>query len=252
MAESRKIISMKIFIADNYQELSKQAADDLLQHIAGKKEPLICTASGDSPAGLYKEIVERSRRNEISVNDWYFVGLDEWSGMNGDDEGSCRYHLNHQLFHPIKAKEERMVFFDGRAADPEAECNRVENFIQQHGPLDVTILGLGLNGHIGMNEPGTAINTRSHISQLDPLTQQVGQKYFSKAQTLSTGITLGLGTLLESAHIILLVSGAKKAAIIKQLVEGDISEQVPGSLLRNHKSVHLYLDQEAAQLLQSK
>lgn len=243
---------MKIYIARDYNELSKQAADDLIQMVKGKSNPVVCTASGDTPAGLYESIVERTNNKEIDISDWYFLGLDEWSGLNGDDEGSCRFHVNNQLFDPLKVKDDKIIFFDGRADDPEAECQRIESFIQKRGGIDVAILGLGMNGHIGMNEPGTSITTRSHISKLDPLTQQIGQKYFKKEQPLTTGITLGLATLMESKHIILLVNGAKKAAVVKQVLEGEISEKVPGSLLRNHPSVHIHLDKEAAQLLLSK
>jgi len=106
-----------------------------------------------------------------------------------------------------------------------------------------------MNGHIGMNEPNTSIQTRSHIINLDPLTVEVGQKYFKKPQPLDKGITLGIETLLEAKHIILVVTGAKKAAIVKQVLEGPISEAVPASLLRNHPNCSIYLDKAAASAL---
>src|SRR5215216_5342221 len=113
---------MKIFVTETYEELSKQAADDLIQSVQSIQQPLICTASGDSPAGLYKELVERVKRKELDLSDWYFVGLDEWSGMNGEDEGSCRFHLNNQFFRPLKIGNEKICFFNGRAKDLQEEC----------------------------------------------------------------------------------------------------------------------------------
>lgn len=241
---------MKIFIADDYTQLSRNASDDLILLTKEKKNPLICTASGDTPAGLYKILVEKVKVKELEISDWHFLGLDEWAGMNGEDEGSCRFHLNNQLFHPLQIPDDKIIFFNGKAKDLEKECNEIENFIRQKKGIDAAILGLGLNGHAGMNEPGTSALLRSHVTTLDPLTIKTGQKYFSKPQQLENGITLGLATLLESEYIFLLVSGAYKAAIVKQVLEGPVSENVPASLLRDHPGLRIYLDKEAAQQLQ--
>jgi galactosamine-6-phosphate isomerase len=237
---------MKIFVADTYSKMSNQAADDVIEIMRSREQPLICTASGDSPAGLYKEIVERAGKAQVNVTKWFFLGLDEWVGMNGNDEGSCRYHLNQQLFHPLHTADERICFFDGRASDLQAECEHTEEFIHEHGGIDVAILGVGMNGHVGMNEPGTSINFHSHVTHLDPTTQQVGQKYFKKEQKLTRGITLGMATLMEARNIILLASGKHKAEIIQKIVEGEISEKLPATLLRNHSALKIYLDADAA------
>jgi glucosamine-6-phosphate isomerase len=237
---------MKIFVTDNYEGLSKQAADDVIQIMQACEQPLICTASGDSPSGLYKEILGRINKEQLDISSWFFVGLDEWVGMNGDDEGSCRYHLNQQLFYPLQIATDRICFFDGRANDLEGECQRIENFIHEHGGIDVAILGLGMNGHIGMNEPGTSPAMRSHITDLAETTQQVGQKYFKKQQKLTKGITLGVTTLMQARHIMLLVSGKHKAEITQKIIEEEISAQLPATLLRNHPSIKIYLDSEAA------
>jgi glucosamine-6-phosphate isomerase len=240
---------MKLFITDSYTELSQQAAEDVVQLTATKEAPVVCTASGDTPAGLYQALFDKVKNKETSVADWYFLSLDEWVGMNGNDQGSCRFHLDNQLLNPLKVASDKIIFFDGRANDLQEECERIENFIRISGPIEVSIVGLGMNGHIGMNEPGTSAGSPTHVSQLDEVTQKVGQKYFRTAQELTAGITLGLGTLLASKHIFLLISGAHKAAIVKQVLEGEISENVPGSLLRNHPGLRVYLDKEAAQLL---
>ena len=237
---------MKLFVSDTYPLMSKQAADDVIEIMQSRKPPLICTASGDSPAGLYKELVERAHKNQLNVSDWSFIGLDEWVGMNGNDEGSCRYHLNQQLFHPLQTAEEKICFFDGRANDLKTECQKTEDFIGEQGGIDVAILGLGMNGHIGMNEPGTSARTHSHVIDLDDTTQKVGQKYFKKEQKLKQGITLGIATVMEARSIFLLVSGKHKAEIAQRIIEDEISEKLPGTLLRRHPNLRIYLDSGAA------
>jgi galactosamine-6-phosphate isomerase len=226
--------------------MSKQAAGEIIRLTQLHKNPVVCTASGDTPTGVYKKIINIINKEHLNISDWIFIGLDEWIGMNGNDEGSCRYYLDQQLFQPLQVVDEKICFFDGRAKNLEAECERVENFISQHGGIDIAILGLGMNGHIGMNEPGTSKYARSHVSELDVTTQQVGQKYFKNQQTLSRGITLGTASLLEARHIILLVSGNHKAGIVQQIIEGEISEQLPASLLRLHPELKIYLDMDAA------
>jgi galactosamine-6-phosphate isomerase len=243
---------MEVYVASNYEEMSKQAAEEVIRVMQASKNKLLCIASGDTPAGLFGDLVARVNNRELSIADWKFVGLDEWAGMNGGDEGSCRYHLNRQFFQPLHIKEENISFFDGRANDLEKECQQTENFIRKHGGIDVAIVGLGLNGHIGMNEPGTSPSLHSHIADIDAETQKVGQKYFTAPQTLSQGITLGLANIMETRHIILLVSGAHKAGIVKRIIEEEASEQLPASLLRQHPGLKVYLDKEAAQLIQPK
>ena len=240
---------MQIFVSETYEALSRRAVIHLVEYVKDIDHPLICMASGDSPAGLYKVIVEMVQQNLLDISGWYFVGLDEWAGMNGDDEGSCRFHLNNQFFHPLQIAEDRICFFDGKENDMQQECKRIEDFIHQHGGIDIAIVGLGMNGHIGMNEPGVPMSLRSHIAEIDPLTQQVGQKYFKKEQKLSHGLTLGMATIMEAKEIMLVVNGAHKAEIVKQAVEGEISEQLPASYLRNHIGLSVYLDKNAARLI---
>ena len=117
---------MEIFISETYDAMSLKAFNDMIS-LLPPATPLVCTASGDTPEGLYKEFVRNNTNKKVDMYNWNFVGLDEWLGMNGTDEGSCRYHLDKQLFHRMKIKDEQICFFDGRAKDPEMECNRIEN-----------------------------------------------------------------------------------------------------------------------------
>jgi galactosamine-6-phosphate isomerase len=241
---------METFIADTYEIMSKQAADDVIRLMQSYNEPLICTASGHSPAGLYEEIIDRVNQKQLDTSDWNFVALDEWVGLNENDEGSCRYHLNRELFHALNINDDKICFFNGKAKNLNAECENVEGFISRHQGIDVAVLGVGMNGHIGMNEPGVSPVLRSHVTDLHPITQKVGQKYFKEQQQLTKGITLGLATIIEARHIILVISGAHKAEIVKKFIEGEISEQLPASLLRPHAGLRIYLDADAAQMIQ--
>ena len=243
---------MNLFISNTYESMSAKAAEAMMQIMQSKRNPVLCPASGDSPTGLYKELINQLNNNGTDISRWNFVGLDEWLGMNGDDEGSCRFHLNNQLFNPLHISENNICFFDGKTKDLNAECDKVESFITKHGGIDVAIVGLGMNGHVGMNEPGTSSALRSHVTEIDAITQQVGQKYFKEKTHISKGITLGIANIMEARNVLLIVSGNKKAEIVRRLLEGEISEQLPASLLRNHPNCSVYLDAEAASLLEKK
>ena len=176
---------MNLFVYETYESMSARAAESVIEIIISKKNAVLCTASGDSPAGLYKKLVAYIQENNVDISDLNFIGLDEWLGMNGNDEGSCRYHLNNQLFHPLDVDEKNIAFFDGRAINPEEECRRIDDSIKKHNGIDLAIVGLGMNGHVGMNEPGTSASLHSHVAEIDPITQQVGQKYFKERKEIS-------------------------------------------------------------------
>src|ERR1017187_1891574 len=239
---------MQIKISDTYEIMSDSCVTDLLDKIRDIPEPLICTASGDTPKGMYLDLVNRVLEKKLDISNWHFIGLDEWAGMNGSDEGSCRWHLNNQLFHPLHIENDKIIFFDGRAKNLQGECDRIEDYVFQKGGIDVAILGLGMNGHIGMNEPGTLALSRSHIAHIDPLTAKVGQKYFGKETKLSMGVTLGLKTLFETKHIMLLANGSKKAEIVLMVLRSSPTPELPASLITGHTDFCAYLDKEAASL----
>jgi glucosamine-6-phosphate isomerase len=240
---------MKIFIDDTYEAMSKRVANNVVNIMRTASKPLFCAASGDSPRGLYKELVQQNNASAIDISNWYFLGLDEWIGLDENDEGSCRYILNKDLFHPLHIKDEMLCCFNGKTTDTTKECDRIETFIQQHNGIDVAIVGIGMNGHIGLNEPGTLPLLRSHVSDIAESTKTVGQKYFSKEQALTKGITLGLATLMEAKHLFLIVSGEKKAAILKEALQHEPTENIPATLIRDHPNFYVYADKAAAKLL---
>jgi galactosamine-6-phosphate isomerase len=242
---------MEIIINNTYEKMCIQVADDLVSLMQSEASPLFCPASGDTPSGIYKELSNRFTDKKLEVSNWSFIGLDEWAGMDGSDDGSCREYLDRQLFQPLKVAENKIFFFNGKASDLQEECIQAEKFIKSNGAIHVCLLGLGMNGHIGMNEPGTSGKSLSHIASIDASTQQVGQKYFKSPKDLSKGLTLGIGSIIASRHIFLVVSGKQKSAIVKEIIQGDISENIPATLLREHSGLRIYLDQAAAELIPS-
>ena len=237
---------MKVFIESDYAGMSQKAFHDTMAELERNPAPLISPASGASPAGLYKLLVKEKPK----TSGWHFIGLDEWVGMNGSDEGSCRWHLNRELFNPLGIKDDHICFFDGRAEHLIEECLATERFIEHRGGIDLAIIGLGMNGHAGMNEPGVDPLLHSHIVELHAQTIASAQKYFTSFTPLEKGISLGIANLMEAKSVFLLVSGKEKAAIVKQVLEGEISAAVPASLLRTHNNFSVYLDKDAASLLQ--
>jgi glucosamine-6-phosphate deaminase len=240
---------MQITVGESYKSMSEKCVVDLLEFIQPLADPIICAASGDTPRGMYQELTKRVHEKGIDISNWHFIGLDEWAGMNGSDEGSCRYHLNNDLFYPLNVAEDKIIFFDGRAKNLQAQCDGVEDYIHLMKGIDVAIVGIGMNGHVGMNEPGISPQLYSHIADIDPMTQIVGQKYFKNEKQLTTGLTLGLASLQEASFIMLLANGTRKASIIRKIFEEDASPQLPASLLLAHKKISIYLDKEAASLI---
>jgi glucosamine-6-phosphate isomerase len=177
------------------------------------------------------------------------VGLDEWLGIPPQNEGSCSFYLNHHLFKPLNLTPEQIHVFDALSADPESECARIDAIIRRKGKINLMLVGVGMNGHIGFNEPGVPADLYSHVVNLDPVTQAVGQKYFASTTTLSRGITLGLRHFFESRKAIMIANGSKKAEIVKLALEGPVSINVPASAIQHHSNAIVMLDEEAARSL---
>lgn len=241
--------NMNITICDNYDEMSIETAKFIINYLKNRQNPLVCFAAGDTPVSTYKCLVESARRGLVEFKGIKFVGLDEWVGMSEKDEGSCRNFLNKTLFEPLFINRSNIIFFDACSEDLEGECRKVDDYIRQNGPIDLMLIGIGVNGHIGLNEPGTPFDSCSHVVELTSLTKRVAQKYFNEKKELDKGITLGMKHVMEANCVILIASGTKKARIIKEAVEGNITNDIPASLLQLHKNCYLFLDKEAASML---
>ena len=160
--------------------------------------------------------------------------------------------LKKHLFDHIDYSESNLCFFDGESPDLEKECSKTDAFIQKFGPVDLMLLGVGMNGHLGLNEPGTPFELSSHIVNLDETTKKVGKKYFSGDVKLSKGISLGLKYVIDAKTVIVQISGLKKAEVTRQLTESEITPDFPASVIKKHGNSFLLLDREAASYLQQK
>ncbi len=238
--------SVKVHIYASYGEMSLAAARFVIGYVQRKPNALLCFPSGDTPTGTCKYLADFANSGEADFSQCHFVGLDEWVGMDRNDAGSCQHYLYNHLFNPLNVRPDQITFFDAKAADPEKECGRINDFIGLRGPIDLMLVGVGLNGHIGLNEPGAPFDQYAHLAALDPITQTTAQKYFSRPILLTQGITLGIGHLLESSVAVILASGTKKAGIITQAIEGEITEKLPASIIQHHADGHIFLDQAAA------
>lgn len=237
---------MELIIKENYEEMSRGTCELIIDLIQKKPNSLICIAGGETPYGLYKNLVEASKSGKVDLSQCKFVGLDEWVCLGKDTKGSCQETLFNNLFDLLPLTESQICFFDGLAVDLNEECKRVDRFISDHGCIDIMVLGVGMNGHLGFNEPNAPTDTYCHVVDLDPVTKDVSVKYFDKAIDVQRGITLGMKTIGESKYILLMANGKRKADIVDKTVNGEKTPDVPSSLLNDLPNVTFFLDKEAA------
>lgn len=237
---------MRLIVEPTYDAVSRSAASHIIRFVQQQPAAMLCLAAGTTPVGAYRYVVEAATRGEVSLEHCRFVGLDEWVGLTGEQEGSCLKLLQDELFRPLHIRPSQFTFFDALAADLEQECSRIDTFLEQQGGIDLALVGLGVNGHVGFNEPGASINVSAHVVQLDAVTKSVGQKYFSEQMTLDRGITLGIRQLLKAQDLLLLVNGNHKADILHQLMVVEPNEALPASALKLHANSLVIADQEAA------
>ena len=223
---------MKVNVYPDYKSLSRATADLISTYIKKKPGSLICLASGHSPLGVFNCMVEDAKAGKLNLDRCTFVSLDEWIGIPALQKGSCREMMNKDLFGPLAIKEHQIVFFDGMAKDLKEQVDKVNNAIEANNGLDIMLVGVGMNGHIAMNEPGTSFDSVAHVSTLAEETKTVGQKYFDTATQLSQGITLGLKHFRDAKLPILMANGEKKAPIVRKILSSSPSESLPASVVQ--------------------
>jgi glucosamine-6-phosphate isomerase len=240
---------MSIEIFQDYTTLSMQVANVIAAQVMQKPDSVLCLAAGDTPRDAYAQFVREVAKQSLDVSRCTFIGLDEWVGIPPANKGSCHYFLNANLFQPLGISPTQIHLFNSLAEDLQGECRKMNTTVQQSGGIDLMLVGVGMNGHIGFNEPGVPTHLYAHVVELDETTQSVGQKYFSQATKLQKGITLGLQHLLDSRRVVVMASGRKKAEIMRKALEGPVDPEVPASIIRKHSNGITMLDSEAASLL---
>jgi glucosamine-6-phosphate isomerase len=236
-------------IFQDYESLSLHTAKQILSEVTNNRSAVLCLAAGDTPRLAYTQLASLAREARIDFSACTFIGLDEWVGIPPENEGSCHYFLRHHLFDPLVVKPSQIHLFDAMAEDVALECTKMDRIIKDKGGIDLMLVGVGMNGHIGFNEPGVAHKLYSHVIPLDATTQAVGQKYFKTPTTIRSGITLGLRHFLESRKAILMASGTKKSEVIRRALEEPVTIDMPAGVVREHSNSAVMLDKDAAILL---
>lgn len=231
--------------------MSLHAARHVIDLVRSKPNALLCIAAGDTPKLTCDLVANIAKKENVDFSRCYFASLDEWVGIPPENEGSCQYFLRNYLFTPLKISDKQFHLFNALATNTQKECADMDAFIKDHGGIDLIIVGVGRNGHIGFNEPGISFEQYSHVVDLDETTQTVGQKYFREETKLTKGITLGLQHLIEAKKAILIANGIKKAEVMREAIEGEINPRMPASIMRKHDDGEIILDEEAASKLTS-
>jgi glucosamine-6-phosphate isomerase len=240
---------MKQIIYHDYRELSMKSAEQIAAIISDKPDALLCFPAGETSVGTFDYLIELNKKGKISFKKCKIVGLDEWANLGVMKSENCFSFLKKHLFDHIDYSRENFCFFDGESSDLAKECLKTDNFIKKYGPIDMILLGAGMNGHLGLNEPGTSFDLYSHIVNLDETTKIVGQKYFSGKVELTAGITLGIKYIMEANTVILQMNGNRKAEVAKKMIDSKISPAFPASAIKSHPNSFLLLDKESAKYL---
>jgi glucosamine-6-phosphate deaminase len=232
---------MKLIKVKNYEELSKKAAEIVIKEINKKPDIVLGFATGKTPIGLYKNLVKAYDKKKVDFSFIKSFNLDEYYPINKKDKQSYFYYLHKNLFDKLNIKRENINLLNGEAKNPGIECWDYENKIKEN-PIDLQILGVGINGHIGFNEPGSKIDSITRVVELTSETKKINK-------TNKKAMTIGISTLLRAKKIILLASGKNKAKAVYYLINGKEDKEWPVSYLRKHKNLIVIIDKPAGKLL---
>ena len=232
---------MNIIYCKDYAGLSARAASLVVSEIDKRRDLLLCATSGSSPTGVYDELAKRADADRAFFNALRIIKVDEWGGIPEHDPGSSESYLRTRLLDPLGIPPERYISFASNPKDPAQECERVGRELAQRGPIDVCILGLGINGHLGFNEPGPFLIPHCHVAQLSEESRRHSMVR-SMTRKPQFGLTLGMQEILASKRIVLLVAGAGKREAIAGLLSGEVTTTLPASLLWLHHDVDCLID----------
>lgn len=226
---------MKIIETANYAELSRKAADILAAQVVLKPDCVLGLATGSSPIGLYDSLVERYENGTLDFSKVRSVNLDEYRGLDGTHDQSYRYFMDTHLFNRINIQKDNTHVPNGKAADAAAEGDAYDALIRDLGGIDVQLLGIGLDGHIGFNEPDDCFTGPTHEVTLDPSTIEANARFFASADDVPrSAITMGMASIMQAKKIVLIASGSNKKDIMEKALFGPITPAVPASILQLH------------------
>ncbi len=239
------LLDKPIRIFPDQESASRVAARVLAGWLDSVPRPLLATATGDSPTLAYGHLVAEAKSVPGRFAGLRLLKLDEWGGLDLDDPATCEHYLQRHLVIPFSLATDRYIAFDSNPEDPVAECSRIAAWVSKEGPIDVCVLGLGRNGHLAMNEPGTDPDQRCHVAKLESSTLSHPMLCVARRRP-AYGLTLGLTEILTARTILLLVFGEAKADPLARFLSGPVSADFPASWLRHHPNVTVICDEAAA------
>ena len=241
---------MQIYRAKDYHDMSRKAANIISAQVIMKPSCVLGLATGSTPIGTYRQLIEWYEKGDLDFAHVTSVNLDEYKGLSGDNDQSYRYFMNHNFFSHINIPMERTFVPNGLEKNSDAACAAYNEIIRSCGGIDLQLLGLGHNGHIGFNEPGEAFEKETHCVDLTESTINANARFFEKIEDVPTqAYTMGIGTIMRAKRILLIASGADKAEAVKKALQGPVMPQMPASILQLHPDVTVVLDEAAASLL---
>jgi galactosamine-6-phosphate isomerase len=237
--------SWTVYEAGDHEALSRQAADFITGEIARCPGLLLCVAAGSTPTRTYDLLAERKQTGPRLFDRLRVLKLDEWGGLDMIHPATCEVYLQKHLIGPLDVPPERYISLHSDSDDPQRECERIRHVLAQHRPIDLCVLGLGANGHLGLNEPAETLEPFVHVAKLAPSSLTHPMLHSVDGQ-VTYGLTLGMADILRSRKALLLVSGAQKRHQLKRLFCPELSPRFPASLLWLHSNVTLLYDRESA------
>lgn len=241
---------MRIIIEKDYQAMSKRAASLVSSQVILKPNSVLGLATGSTPLGMYKELIEMYKQKKIDFSEIRSFNLDEYYQLPQDNSQSYHYYMEENFFKDINIKGSNVYIPDGMAGDIHKECREYEEAIRDNGGIDLQVLGIGGNGHIGFNEPGENLNVSTGLVDLTDDTIKANSRFFDSMEDVpKKAISAGMATILKAKRIILLASGESKAEAIRDTVNDFVTTQIPSSLLQTHPEVTLIIDEAAASLV---
>lgn len=237
---------MNYIVVDSYKELSRKAAQIIASVVTLKPDCVLGLATGSSPVGTYDRLTEMYENGELDFSRVTSVNLDEYVGLDGTNDQSYRYFMNKNLFDRVNIDKSRTFVPNGLAADPAAEGLAYDEHIKSLGGIDIQLLGIGLDGHIGFNEPDSFFTKETHLVKLHESTIEANSRFFvSRDEVPTTAITMGMGSIMQAKRVLLIANGAKKKEIMEKAFFGPITPEVPASILQMHPDVTvIYCEKE--------
>lgn len=241
---------MRIVKADDYYSMSRMAANIISAQIIMKPKCVLGLATGSTPLGTYAQLIEWYKKGDLDFREVTTINLDEYKGLSSDNSQSYRYFMNENLFDHININKENTYVPNGLEEDSEKACREYNEIIRQNGGVDLQLLGLGNNGHIGFNEPGEAFEKETHCVKLTQNTVEANSRFFENIDDVpKEAYTMGIKSIMQAKKIVVVVDGAKKANIVKEAFFGPVTPKVPASVLQLHNDVTLVGDAEALALI---